>query len=262
MRRFTLLLLVSLSCASASFAGVTYDFKIVSEGAGGRSMSGKAAVSGQNMRLDFAQGDGIIFGNNSVVISTDGGDTLVIIDSEEKTYYEMDVQEIFSSLGALVNASAGLVRFNVRNQKVDVTNAGAGGSIEGYPTTRYVIDASYEMEVKVMGFKNQSSIKSRTESWVTPKLGDVSPTFIQQRNFKTGIQDLDELIEAHAETLKGFALKNITTTTTTDKGGKQSTSTSTMTISNIKQAAVAESQFKIPAGYDEVDAPTIAGARD
>jgi hypothetical protein len=252
--------LISLYLSTAAFAGVTYEFKVVTEGAGQGTMAGNAAISGDDMRLDISEGDNVVFRSDSVVLSNDRGETLIILDTKKKTYYEMNVEEIFSALGTVMNATGGLVKFNIKNQKVNVQEAGSGGTIEGYPTTKYVIDSSYDMEIRVLTMKNRSSIVSRTESYVTSKLGDVSPTFIQKKNFRTGIEELDELVAAQTGTMKGFALKNVTTTTTTDKAGKKTTGTSTMTISNIKKASVADSRFKIPAGYEETEeAPFIMG---
>jgi hypothetical protein len=249
-----LFLLSFLFLASTAFAGVTYDFQIVTDGPGGGTLAGKAALSGSSMRMDIDRGDNLLFKNGSIVLSKDGGETLLILDPKQKTYTEFSVEQVFAALGSMSKMTAGLVKFSISNPNVQVTDGGAGGTIEGYATRKYIIDTSYDMEVSVLRMKNRSSIHSITESYVTPKLGDVKPSFIQQKNFRTGIEELDGLVKAHADAVRnGFALKNVTTTTTTDKGGKKSVSTSTMTLSNLKEAAVQASHFAIPSGYTETE---------
>lgn len=237
-------------------AGMTYEFRSVTEGAGGSKLVGKAAIDGNRMRMEIIEGDNLIFKNDSVVISRDGGATLQLLDTKEKTYTEMRVDEIFGALGAAMKSMGGMVKMTVNNPTVNVREAGDGGTIEGYPTRKYLVDSSYELAIRVMGMSRKSQVESQTEAWVTDKIKPEFGTFIQQRGWKTGMEDFDKLIDQQASAMKGFPLKQIVRTKTTSGRNTESTTT-TMTVTNIRETAVADSQFQIPAGYEKVETPSM-----
>jgi hypothetical protein len=247
--------LVVLATAVSLTAGVSYEFKSVTEGRGGGELSGIARVEGKNMRLEFASGDRVVFQNGSVVISKDGGRTMSILDTKKKSYYELSLEDTLNALGSVMNGLGGMFKMSITNPVVKVTEAGDGGAIEGYPTKKYVIDSSYDMLMSVMGMKNEMNVVSKTESWNTDKLDREAMSFVQQKGFKTGVEDLDKLIAAESTAIKGFPLKQVRTQTSTSKNGKSTTNTTTTTISNVKKESVSDSEFEIPGDYKQVDGP-------
>jgi hypothetical protein len=253
MKRFLTSIAVTLIALPVA-AGVTYDFTSVADGRGGTSLKGKASIDGKNMRLDLSEGDGALFKNNSTIISNDGGNTLLVIDPKDKSYYEFNIQEVFSSLGSLMGAAGGLVKMSIDNQSVNVTEAGDGGTIEGYATRKYVIESSYDMSIRVMGMNNKSRVESVTEAWTTDKLGRELATFVQHRGLRTGIDDFDRLIDSQTNAMKGFPIKQVIKTTTT-QGRRTQTQTTTMTVTNVKHGAVDASLFKVPAGFTKKESP-------
>lgn len=253
MKRASLALLILLAALPLT-AGVTYQFRSVTDGRGGSELSGTASVEGPNMRLEFDKGDRMIFKDKSVVISKDGGKTMLILDPKKKSYYELDLQQLFGAFGNVMKSVGGMFELNIANQKVDVKNAGSGGLLEGYPTTRYVVDSRYDMSMKVMGMASSSRVHSITESWTTDKLGSELITFIQLKGLRTGVDSLDKLIESQTRSVKGFPLKQVTTTTTTS-GKKSQTNTTTVTITGITKKSVAASQFQVPAGFRKEESP-------
>lgn len=257
MRNLMTAVAITLIALPAS-AGMTYEFRSTTEGGQGSQLVGRAAIEGGKMRMEFAEGDDVMFKDGSVVISSDGGGTLTIIDPREKTYTEIRTEEIFSTLGAMMKSMGGMFRLEVENPSVDVRETGDGGTIEGYETRKYVIDSSYDLSMRVMGMTRRTTVQSQTEAWVTDDIDTEFATFIQQRGLKTGMEDFDRLIDQQANAMKGFPLKQIIRTTTTS-GDRSDTSTTTMTVSNIREENVPASQFQVPAGYERVEAPTIPG---
>lgn len=257
MKRFLSMFSLLLLCTGALFAGVQYDFNSVTSGRGGATMSGTASVDGPRMRLDLAKGDGILFKDRSVVLSRDGGKTLVVLDPKEKTFYELELEQVFSAMGSVMKSMGGMFQMSVDNQKVDVQEAGDGGKLEGYPTRKYVINASYDLNMKIMGMKSSSRIESTTESWATDELSTDLVTFVQMKNLRTGIEGLDDLLAAQTAAVKGFPLKQVTTTKTT-QGRKSDTQTTTVTIANVREASVPAAQFEVPGGYTEGESPLAA----
>lgn len=237
-------------------AGMTYEFRSTTEGGQASALVGRASIEGNKMRMEFSEGDDVMFKDGSVVISADGGATLAILDTREKTYTELRTDEIFSALGAMMKSMGGMFRMEIENPTVNVREAGAGEEIEGYATKKYVIDASYDMVIKVMGMTRKTSITSQTDAWVTNEIGREFSTFVQQRGLKTGMEDFDELIDQQANAIRGFPLRQVIRTTTTS-GGRSETSTTTMTVTRIREQAIPASQFEIPAGYEEVEMPAL-----
>lgn len=254
MKRLSLFLVVFAMAASLC-AGVSYDFKSVTDGRGGSELAGRAKVEGKNMRMEFSSGDQMIFQDDSVVISTDGGKTLLVLDSKKKTYYELSLEETINALGSMIKGLGGMIKISVSNPDVKITERGDGGAVEGFPTRKYVVDSTYDMSMSVMGMKNEMHIVSKTESWNTDKLDREAMSFVQQKGFKTGIEDLDKLIAAESTSLKGFPLKQVRTQTTTGNNGKATTNTTTTTITNVKKGSIAASEFQIPGDYEKVDGP-------
>ncbi|HUO83736.1 MAG TPA: hypothetical protein VM534_01360, partial [Thermoanaerobaculia bacterium] len=141
-RMFTLVLLVAL-CALPAMAGVSYEFASKTDGAQGSTMAGKASIEGKNLRLDIDEGDGVLFQDGMTVLSQDGGKTLTLLDPKEKTYYEMDLEQILSGMGAMLQAMGPMMKLSFENQKINVAEKGSGGAVEGFATTKYVVDSQY-----------------------------------------------------------------------------------------------------------------------
>ncbi|HUP64831.1 MAG TPA: DUF4412 domain-containing protein [Thermoanaerobaculia bacterium] len=253
MKRLLHAAVILLVCTPA-FAGLRYEFSSVTSGKGGGNMIGAASVEGSNMRLEIRKGDNILFKDSSVVLSSDGGKTLTILDPKSKTYYELPLEETFKAVAGAFKAMGPMMKMSFDNQKVDVTPAVDGGEIQGYPTRKHVVNVKYDMNVRVMGMKTSSTVDMTTESWITDKIAADQATFVQAKTLRTGVEDIDRLIETQMTAATGFPLKSIVTTTTT-QGKKSETSTTTMEVSKIEQAAIPASQFEVPAGYSKTDSP-------
>ncbi|MBW3670109.1 MAG: DUF4412 domain-containing protein [Acidobacteria bacterium] len=237
-------------------AGVIYQFKTVTEG-NTADMVGTAKVDGENFRLELSEGDGVIFQDNSIIISDDGGKTMMVLDPKKKEYYHLSIEDTLSAMTSMLQSMGGMFKMSIDHQTVEVRRIGAGESIEGYPTNKYKVDTAYTLKLKAMGMNMDQQVKSETTTWSTDELDQQLAAFIQYRTFRTGMEDLDALIEKHIDAVKGFPLKTVTKTEVTARG-KTNTSTSTMTVTGIKEADVAASEFAVPAGYSEVDGPMAA----
>ena len=252
MRKATLLL-VAVLVAIPAFGGATYDFKsVVERGAGG--LVGKASIEGSKVRLDISDGDDVLLRDGNVMISTDGGKTFSILDQKKKTYYSLDLQQLLSSLGSVMNSMGGMFKMSFQNHTVKASAPVAGEAIEGYATTKYVVDSSYDLAIEVFGKKNVTNVTTKTETWSTDKLSSGFVTFVQQKGFKTGLEDLDKFIEKETKGVQGFPLKQIVTSTQ-KQGSKSDTTRSTMTVTAIKETSVPDSTFAIPGGYKEIESP-------
>jgi len=139
---------------------------------------------------------------------------------------------------------------------MDVTNDGSGGDIEGYSTTKYTIATEYDIVMKIMGMDMNGAVETTSEVWSTDEIERENITFIQQRDFRTGIEGIDELIESQMKAMKGFPLKVITQNKTTMRGRTQN-STTTMEVKNITEVTPGDDLFEVPSGYERVEMPTL-----
>jgi len=236
---------------------MTYQFDLNNDKGQG-SMSGSAAIEGQKMRLDLKEGDDVLFKDGSIMISTDGGESYMVLDPKKKEYYEVNLKQLLSAAGAMLNSMGGMLKITFENHKVNVSGGEDGGAIEGYPTKKYVSDSSYDLVMEIFGKKNVQKVSSHSETWVTSDLDEQYMTFVQQKGLKTGWEDLDKMIEKETAAIKGFPLKSIVRSTQTNPKGKTETSTMTMTVTSIKQTDVPDDRFAIPSGYERVDGPAEA----
>jgi hypothetical protein len=141
MRRFIVAAALAV-VASSAFAGVTYHYSSTTEGMAHTMLDGNVAIEGSRLRIDMAHGDGMLFKDGAIVLSTDGGKTLHVLDPSSKTYYDLELSQL---LGAGNSALSQLgADLKIENPKVNVVDQGDGGTIEGFATKRSRIDSSYD----------------------------------------------------------------------------------------------------------------------
>lgn len=255
MKKVTIVLLVLLASLPA-LAGMTYEFKSVADrGTGG--LSGKAAVEGGKVRIELTDGDDVILRDGNVMLSSDGGKSFSVLDTKKKTYFTLELERLLSTVGSAMSSMGGMFKMSFDNHSVKAAAPAAGEAIEGYPTTKYVVDSSWDLSVEMFGRKSVTSVTSHSETWATEKLSADLATFVQMKGLKTGMPELDKFIEKETRAIKGFPLKQVTTMTQ-KQGSKSETTKTTVTVTAIKEASVPDSSFEVPAGYKQVESP-LAG---
>ncbi|HWW61041.1 MAG TPA: hypothetical protein VN181_06720, partial [Thermoanaerobaculia bacterium] len=198
-------------CALSAFAGITYRFDSVTTGTAGGNLSAVAKVEGANMRLDFLRGDGVLFRDKAVAVSRDAGKTFSVTDPEAKTFYVISSADL-GGLASLLRQFGRLVTIAIENQKVSVREGGDGGVIEGFPTRRRIVDASYDIAIDAMGQKIRIHNTSHSEHWLTDRIDAGAGAFFQGTSAtKSGIDALDKLLAAQLAGVTGFPLKQVTT---------------------------------------------------
>lgn len=252
MKRLCAAILVA--AAPCAFAGLTYKTQSTTTGFRNVTIAGSVAVDGPRLRMDVTKGDNMVFKDNSIVMSTDAGKTMAVFDPSSKTFYDLRLEEILGGANSVLQGLGDLVKIEFANPRVSVRDAGDGGAIEGYPTRKFVLDASYDMNINAMGQPITSHMSMNTESWTTDKLAPEMTSFLQMRGLRTGVEVIDKLIEAQSSTMRGFPLKQISTLHVS-QGGQDMTMVTTATTSDIQQKNVDASQFVTPAGYTKVDDP-------
>ena len=210
--------------AASAFGGVTYQFRMVTAGAQGMTISGKVTADGPNIRMAVDQGDGRVFRDDSIVISRDGGKTLLVFDPAARTYFELTLDEMTHAAAAALESPIAKVTFDT--PKASVHDAGDGGKIEGFPTRKMIADVSIVMHIDAMGQKLDSPIVMHSESWGTDKIDPSARNLFQLSNPRTGIEAFDKMMDVQAAAFIGrFPLKQVTTMRVKQDGREMVTTT-------------------------------------
>jgi hypothetical protein len=253
MKRASIAFVIAL-LAQSVFAGYRYKVESITSGMQDSTTSGVAEVEGKNLRFDVEHGDGAVFTDSSFVVSTNGGRTLSVVDPSSKTYFEISLDQLSGGISTMMQSMGGMMKMTVANPKVSVRDLGNGDKIEGYDTQRKAIDASYDMNIEMMGQKMAMNMSMSTESWMTSQIPLDSASFLQTGELHTGIPEIDKLLALQAKSLNGFPLKQVTMIHINQMGQQMDIKTTT-NVSGIEKKTIAASQFVVPAGYTKTDSP-------
>jgi hypothetical protein len=243
--------------AFAASAGTSYQLTSTTTGTVSSTLAGEVKVEGSSMRMDVRRGDGMLFRNGSIVLSRDGGRTLAVYDPAKRTFYELSLDQLVASTGAAMKV--GGMEIEVRDPKVKVIDAGAGGVLEALSTRRVRVESSYTVDLGVAVMQ----VATTSESWLTDRLPASLASFLQQTAALTGIPSVDKLLAAQTAAMKGFPLKQVTTMRI-GTGGRTITSVTTTTVTAIRNRVIPAAELAAPVGYRKVASPLfgLAGVRN
>ena len=255
--------LLAAALAAPAQAGIHYRATSETETQGqGQSMEVEAWVDGDNAKVTFAESDHPMLGAGTYLLTNDGGQTLYHVNPEEKTYSPFDLGSILAGAGAMLKGLGPMMKISFSNQKVEKLGEEAGPAILGYATTHYRFRTAYDLEVKVMGMGQSSHNETVTDTWATTALSDRGfGAWLRREPPKTGIADLDELIANEVtKSVKGVPLKVVAVTKSKDQRGRETTATTTMEVTAMKEEAVPAGAFAMPKGYERVElVPAMPG---
>jgi hypothetical protein len=260
------LVLAAVPCS----AGIHYKStqKTWSEGANARSSDIQAEgwVAGDKAKVAFLESNGNpVAQQGTYIVTKDGGKTLYLVNPQEKTYAQWDLQGMLGVVGAVMNGMGPLLRIQFSDPKTEKLAEDDGGLVAGVPTRHYKYRTSYTMTVKVLGMGNTANVVSEQDVWAATKATDAGlGVWLRAEPTHTGNKEFDKLLTSSAAQFQGFPLKVVTVSTSTQqKGNRQTVTHSTMEVTQFDaSASVPASAFEIPAGYKETQiAPTQQGGR-
>jgi len=111
------------------------------------------------------------------------------------------------------------------------------------------------MRIKMMGMKQENRVDMIQDVWSTDELEarGFGVWLRPDRALKTGNEEFDKLISSQAETVRGFPLKTVNVSTTTNKKGKSTQATSTTEVTTLREESISASTFGWPDSYTEVE---------
>lgn len=220
-------------------------------------------VDGDRARIEFREAKGApAMPDDGYLITTDGGNHMVMVNPKDKQYMEWDLDAMLQTLGELQQATGGMVKIDFSDASAEYGGASPGEAILGYPTTRHTMTTGYTLAMKVMGMTQRMTVKADTESWTTDELS--APGFgawLRKAPPKTGDPDLDTLFQGLAGKIDGVVLRSVTRAVTTDKKGRERHSTTTTEVQSIEEVATADDMFQVPAGFEKIAMPSLAGSQ-
>ena len=247
---------VTLVTALNAFAGIEFTSK-VSDKRDRTISTSKAWIDGDNAKITY---DGKDSKSGSYMLSTDGGQTIYMVNPKEKSYLKVDVDQLASQVGNFMNAAGGFMKLEFKDPKFKTTLNERGPEMFGLPTRHLKTETSYTVVATVFGKKNISHISRKDEIWLTDKLHDKAlEIWSQQRKIRTGNENIDKVISAESSRIKGVPLKIISVTSTRESNGRERVEKSTTEITSLHKKKIPAATFKLPRNYENKNEEVKAG---
>jgi Domain of unknown function (DUF4412) len=260
----TALLVGALAPASPAAAGIHYESVTNTQPAQGKAttMRVEGWVAGERAKIEFVASDNAVMPPGTYLVTQDGGKTLYLVNPEEKTYAEWNLDQMLQTMASVMQAMGPLLKFEISNVHVEKLGDEPGPELLGVATRHYRYHTTYDMKVKVMGMGRSSVVDRMQELWTTQALGDPGlGVWLRKEPPTTGDPDLDNLIATEMTKIQGFPLKTVEVSTTTDgkKGRKSETRVETEVTTLDRNAGAPASGFEVPAGYRKTEMVPTAG---
>lgn len=272
------LILLGLFCLSGPVsAGYYYESttKERTEGTRGiKETTVKGWVDGDKSRIEFvtAEESGPISKGN-YLISTDGGETVYLVNPKDKTYAPFSLKDMMAGLNeamAMMKQMGGMMKIEFTDVSSEKLLEEPGEQILGRPTTHYRYKSRHTMNMNMMGMKQSSTSETIQDVWSTDTV-DLTGFGIwlnPGRGAQTGNEEFDELLRQQMDQISGFPLKIVNESTVTDKRGRAQKGSFVTDVTVLREESVDDGVFEWPAGFTETqiipdtpDMPDVEGMK-
>lgn len=240
-------LLVSLLVAAFAFplaAATVFDFVCKTMSSAPYEFSGHASIAGDRVRYDVTDGNHPVFNPRVTIITKDRGETLIIIDHRQRTWF---MRKTLYMSGPLSTWKAPGQTGATKPQVVVTKEEDPPETIAGVPTTKYTLDANYGVNMNVEGEKLKATVRTAATLWMMEGKSDAIP-FGFHFALKPGFGNSDDRI-AKALRGKGIPLRAVIDVTRTITDGQPVTERFELTVDKVHDEKVADGQFVAPPGY-------------
>jgi len=248
------LLLVLVTLASTSWAGITYTAvtrTIVDKKNHAADMRVRAWVEGKQVRIDFVESSLSELESGTYLVSTDGGDTSYLVDPKSKTYQRFDINAMVGNMADLMRAMRSQMKVHFEEPKVEKLLDEVGPKMAGLPTHHYRYRTSYKEYLELYETETISTVLEE-DIWTTTAIAQPELMALLNKHASSGDEQLDRIIQKEMEKVPGFPLKRITSThTETNKSTTESLTE--MEIVELKTVPVTSSMFKVPKDFTQLD---------
>ncbi len=200
-------------------------------------------------RVEFKKSENPMLSEDSVILSKDLK-SVYLLNTKDKTYAELDFEKLMQSMA---NITGSLLNLQIENPKVEVRAGNEDKNILGFPCKHIIVETSYDMKMKVLFIKNKQKIHYISQYWIAKDFPLILKDYYQEKSFKTGIPDLDKLIEQETSAVKGMVLKLKKVTETKNEKGEISKVYEETEIIKIEEKDLPSSYFEIPKDYKKIE---------
>jgi hypothetical protein len=248
-----------------SFAGIEWSATIVTTGKGKKAnneINTHTYAQAGNVKQVFEgvlKEDMYYFKDGYWLYKTDE-DNIYVVNEKEHNYTVISMDGLLQLTGMLGQ----FAEIEILDHSIVVEEL-PSGVVLGYPCNHLKITTDYTMKLKIVFIKKTIRMHEEKEIWSTTKiqgLEELNRAF-QQKEYKTGIPDLDNMIQKNIEQHSkiGFLLKTISTSSQMTKKGKETGEkvTTKMTVNEVKNNGFPSAFFEIADDYDRVLGPWEQG---
>ena len=259
---FALSLGAALAVAAPAAAGLYVEQTMSTSGQGqGMNMDVRAWVEGDSARVEYVESNNPIMPPGSYLLTNDGGQTVYLINPQERTYSVFDLNQVFAMVGQMSEASGGMVQVDFKDPESEDLGSEPGESILGYDTTVRRWRSAFTMDMKVAFMDQSNRSETVTEAWITDEIDfPVLGIWFKAQPPTSGDPELDQVILGALDQFDGLPLRMRQESTMTDKRGRSQTTSTLTEVTAIREESVDASLFVMPEGYTETPlVPAMAG---
>jgi hypothetical protein len=242
MRRAWLAVVLTVAAFPLA-AGTVMELDCHSDSTSPYSFVARISIDGPNARFDVIEGMHPVFNPKITVISRDEGETLIIIDHKQKTYFIRKSRAMSGPISTW-KAPGGI---NESKVSFDVDRGNELETIAGRSVRRYRAQAEYDISMKLEGEKMSAHVKSEGTFWTIEGRNDALP-FGLEFAFKSGFDSLDHKVGRRLPRI-GLPLKQSVSVTRTISGGAPITERFDATATKVSDEKLDFAIFEPPVGY-------------
>jgi hypothetical protein len=219
-------------------------------------------IDGSSAKVEYQGADVTgLFMAGSYLLTTNGGATLYLVNPAEQTYSELDLDAMFGMVGNVMSAVGGLVNMRFGDFENERLERRADEPMLGYPTTYHHFRTGYTMSMSILGMRNETRTETEQHVWCADGLqADGFGIWLRPDRFRTGNDELDQMIVQEYGAMDCVPLRTRTITTVSEQRGRPTTTESEMEVTELRAEAIPASTFELPADYENV--PLLAGLPD
>lgn len=259
-------LALALGCALPLQAGIQYKARTYQEGEQKNDMVSSLVevwVDGESARIEFLQSANPMMPQGRWLVTTDAGRTMYLVNPEDRTYSKWDLKAMLESVSGVMQSLGPMMNFEIQEPRVETLADEPGGEMMGYATRHYKYRTTYRFQMKIMGMKSAQDMEQVQEMWATDQLDAAALGLWMMREPPDfGDSGLKELIEAEMSKVKGFPLKTVLESVSTNKKGKQSTTRTITQVEALEERAIGAERFRIDPSFRETEPPLPMGEED
>ena len=270
MRRLRPIVPALFLLASPAFAGwsMTQVTRTTGDDAGMGDSTQRVWLEGTSAKVEMVETANPMMEPGSYLLVQDGGKKMFLVNPDARTYARFDPMAIASGSEAMAGAG---FEAKIEDPRVVKLLEEPGPEILGHRTTHYRYHTTYTTVTSMpMGMTMSTAMDVVEDIWTAPAI-DAGSTARAVADVGGGgmRQELQQLESSAKATLAGLPLRQVTVTTskteTKGKGmvarmmmrgapsGEEGTTTTTVEVRDLAEAALPASTFQIPAGYAETE---------